>query len=113
MCIRYSALKLATLPDAFGITFLTIGIILALVPYFAGANFGIFHVPRVQPATGRTLRWGGPLVLMIAVFLHLPVWPLVCPQSCTSVSAVSDSPANLAILNSSSKTIRISWRSHE
>jgi hypothetical protein len=113
MCTRHSLLKLLAAPDAFVVTLLTVGVILVLIPYFAGTDFGLFKVPRVRLSVGRRLRWIGPLVLAFFVLLVLPMWPFACPRACTGASAASNERVRLILSNLSPRQIRVIWRSHE
>jgi hypothetical protein len=89
--------------------------ILALVPFLAGADFGVFRVPHVRPETGRWLKWIAFPALICSFALYLPVWPLVCPKVCASVSGTANpgEEASLDFVNLSSRTIKITWRSSD
>ncbi len=61
------------LPDSFGLTILLISLILALGPWLGGADFGLFKVPAFSDNARLKLRVIGPLLLVIAVVVHLPL----------------------------------------
>lgn len=68
-----SVLERLNIPPEFGTTLLLLGLILALAPYFSGKDFGIFKVPQFSRGRRRLLYVVGPLLLLFAVSLHIPV----------------------------------------
>jgi hypothetical protein len=115
MCAKHSLLVLGQIPVQLGVAFSTVCAILALTPFLAGADFGLFRVPHVEPNVARWLRRLALPILICSFVPYVPMWPLVCPKVCTSFSS-SASPgvaSKLDFINSSSKTIRITWRSPE
>jgi hypothetical protein len=102
---------MAGIPGAFGITLLSVCLVLALAPYLGGIDLKVITFPLVGPGTAKWLRWCGPAALLLVVLLHVPLWPLLCPQECVSVSGnVTSAGATLYFTNSSKRPIRISWR---
>jgi hypothetical protein len=84
------------LPDGFGYLLLVLGLILTLAPWFNGLDFGVLKVPDFAPRARRTLTVAGPLVLLAAIGLHLPL-PAAGPAPGTSrPDAVSVAPATQA-----------------
>jgi len=57
---------------AFGVVLLTLGLILALAPWWPGKDLGIFKIPTFGESNRRSLKWGGPLSLVLAIALHVP-----------------------------------------
>jgi hypothetical protein len=114
MCIKHSLLTMAGLPGAFGLLLLTACSALVLAPYLGGIDLKVITIPVVPPQTGRWLRWCGPAALLLVVLLHVPLWPLACPQACVSVSgSVTSTKATLYFTNSSNRSVRLSWRDSE
>jgi outer membrane protein OmpA-like peptidoglycan-associated protein len=74
-----SIITALNLPREFGITLLALTLVLALVPYFAGHDFGVVKVPKIQEGQRKPLRILGPVLLVLAVFLHVPVLPRMDP----------------------------------
>ena len=75
MPLRKSTFALLGLPNEFGTLLLALALILSLSPYLSGADLGIFKVPSLEPATKSLLRVLGPVVLILAVGLFVPIWP--------------------------------------
>jgi hypothetical protein len=115
MCVKHSLLWLGQIPVQLGVAFSTVCAILALAPVLAGADFGLFKVPHVGPYVATWLKRIALPVLVCSFVPYLPMWPLVCPKVCMSFSSTAGPvvPATLDFINSSSKTIRITWRSPE
>lgn len=76
-----SILQLAEIPREFGILLLGLTLALALVPYFAGHDFGVVKIPNLQWQRRRVLRVLGPLLLALAAFLHAPVFSRAKPPT--------------------------------
>jgi len=70
-----STYELLGWPTQVGILFLTIGLVLALVPYLGGADFGVLKVPDLGAEKAKVLKRVGPVIPIIASILFLPVWP--------------------------------------
>lgn len=68
-----SLLERLNLPDGFGYALLMLGLILTLAPWLRGSDFGMFKIPEFAPGTRRGLVYAGPLTLMLAIGLHLPM----------------------------------------
>src|SRR6266481_3288778 len=112
MCIKHSLLTMAGMPGAFGITLLLVGLVALLAPYLGGPGLIEITIPKFEPKIARWLKWCGPAVFLLAVLLHVPLWPLVCPKSCVSVSGNSSAtPAHMYVRNLSNRPIQVSWRS--
>jgi hypothetical protein len=111
MCIKHSLLTMSGLPGAFGLTLLSVGLVLLLAPYLGGTDLNVIVIPRFDPKIARRLKWCSPAFLFLVVLLHAPLWPLVCPKSCVSVSGnLTSTEADLYLTNSSNRSIRLSWR---
>lgn len=59
------------LPSEFGLVVLTLALILAIAPYAAGHDFGIFKIPAFNSRALSFLKIGGPLALGAGVLLHI------------------------------------------
>jgi len=111
MCVKHSLLAMAGIPGAFGLTLLLVCLVLVLAPYLGGIDLKIITIPTVGPMIAKWLKWLGPVAFILVVLLHIPLWPLVCPKSCSSVSGnLTSAKANLHLTNSSNRPIRVSWR---
>ncbi len=75
------------LPQAFGGLFITFALILTLAPYLAGHDFGILKVPEFGARSRNRLRWLGPLALLAAIFLHVPLGQKMCDEPTFAVVA--------------------------
>lgn len=71
---RRSVYEIVRLPEAFGVVLLTVALVLFLSPYLSGADFGIFKIPSFPASTTRALKFVGPVVFVVALFLFLPIW---------------------------------------
>jgi len=69
---KISAFNLAGIPEAFGTTLLVLFLILSLVPYFSGSDFGIFKIPVLAGTTKRKSKYLGPILLAITLIFHIP-----------------------------------------
>lgn len=70
-----SMLQRLGLPPEFGVTLLIVCLALSVAPYFSGADFGILKIPSFRSTIRRNLRFGGPIALVVAIFLHIPfIW---------------------------------------
>ena len=82
------------LPPAFGATLLGFGLILALAPYLAGTDFGLFKVPAFSARGVKRLRVLGPLALAAAIALHVPLLSLhTTIPNASGTSAIAGDPA--------------------
>lgn len=63
------------IPPEFGLSLLTLSLILFLSPYFSGVDFGVIKIPKLQIKTKKWLKIVGPVLLIGVVSLFLPVWP--------------------------------------
>ncbi len=93
---RISIFKWLGLPEPFGVVLLTLGLILTLSPYMAGADLGIFEIPSLSGETQHTLRWLGPLALLVSVILFVPLVTLrpgnVAPDPPQAPAAAGNDP---------------------
>ncbi len=71
-----SLLELVGLPSPFGIALLTFSFILTVAPFFGGKDFGIFKIPELEGSNSWRSRLIGPSLLIFAVGIHLPVFPV-------------------------------------
>ena len=71
--MKESLLRALDLPEPFGLTLLILGLILALAPWLAGHDFGMFKVPQFRPRTKNSLRVLGPIYLLVAIAIHIPI----------------------------------------
>jgi len=83
-----SVLQRLALPAEFGVVLLVFCFALSVTPYLTGADFGVVKIPTLDPRTSRRLRLLGPLALVLAIFLHLPIFP---PKNDTSGSQTHQS----------------------
>ena len=72
--MKSSLLSLIGLPGEFGATLLLFAFILLLTPYFSGSDFGIFRAPEFSSSNKRKLKYAGPLALLLAILLQVPVF---------------------------------------
>jgi hypothetical protein len=76
-----SLVRFLALPESFTSTLLILATIAALVPYLPPeAEFGPIKVPALPPRTRRRLRRLGPVLLLLALGLFIPIWPAEKPQ---------------------------------
>jgi hypothetical protein len=76
-----SILEKLGIPEVFGATLLLFSLILTLAPYFTGNDFGIFKIPRFSRVVRRRLYVVGPLMLLLAASLHIPLLSTEEPQA--------------------------------
>jgi hypothetical protein len=72
---RASIIKLLGLPETFAVVLLTFSFILALAPYFSGADFGLFKIPQFTDSARKKLKIIGPIIFLVLVILFVPVIP--------------------------------------
>ncbi|MGZ5441088.1 MAG: hypothetical protein ACXW5U_04980 [Thermoanaerobaculia bacterium] len=75
-----SVLQWLALPSEFGVTLLIAALALSLAPYLAGSDFGLLKVPQFPVRVRARLRSAGPVALLVAIFLHLPLIRTAGPQ---------------------------------
>jgi len=75
MQAQTSLFSLTGLPSEFGYLALVFTFVLALAPYFAAADFGVFKIPPLAPRVSSALRVLGPIAFLFVVFLYLPLFP--------------------------------------
>jgi hypothetical protein len=68
-----SVLDRLNLPANFGYALLILGLVLVLAPYLRGTDFGVVKIPDFEAPMRRTLRVVGPLALLGAVLVHVPL----------------------------------------
>jgi hypothetical protein len=61
------------LPEEFQTTLLLLALLVALAPYLAGVKIGGLQVPALAPRKQRQMKGFGPLALLLALGLVLPV----------------------------------------
>jgi len=72
---RVSIIKLLGLPETFAVVLLTFSFILALAPYFSGADFGLFKIPQFTDSARKKLKIIGPIIFLALVTLFVPMIP--------------------------------------
>lgn len=72
---RTSIIKLLGLPETFAVLLLTFSFILALAPYFSGADFGLFKIPQFTDSARKKLKIIGPIIFLALVILFVPMIP--------------------------------------
>jgi len=68
-----SSLSYLGLPDQFGVALLLLALVLLLSPYLAATDLGVIKVPEFNPIVKRRLRILGPIAMVGAVLLHVPL----------------------------------------
>lgn len=92
--VRQSVFGLLELPNDFGVVLLILTLILALVPYLSGKDFGIFKVPPFSIRARRVLLVVGPVAFASVIFLFVPLFkvdPLAAPRKVRKVLHVVQS----------------------
>ena len=69
-----SLLGILNLPSQFGQLLLGVAFVFALVPYAAGVDLGLVRIPDVGRHGRRHLKVFGPVILIAAVLLHVPLF---------------------------------------
>jgi len=95
------------LPDGFGYLLLVLGLILTLSPWLHGHDFGLLKVPDFNASQRRFLKGVGPIALVVAITLHVPILsagsdarpgvevpPTIGPGDEAQRPSVDDSPAD-------------------
>jgi hypothetical protein len=72
---RASIVKLLGLPETFAVVLLTFSFILALAPYFSGADFGLFKIPQFTDSAQKKLKIIGPIIFLVMITLFIPMIP--------------------------------------
>jgi hypothetical protein len=70
---KTSLLSSIGLPGEFGVALLLLALVLLLAPYFAGHDFGVVKIPAFSDIAQRRLRVLGPLAMLVALALHIPM----------------------------------------
>lgn len=75
MSNKRSVIEVLGLPKEFGITILCASFVLTLTSWLGDTDldFGIFKVPRMPPKTQHVLRFIGPISLVSAIAIHVPL----------------------------------------
>ncbi|MCD2453606.1 hypothetical protein GO003_024825 [Methylicorpusculum oleiharenae] len=68
------------LPSDFGILLLTLALIVSIAPYAAGHDYGNIKIPEFSERARTRLKWFGPVLLLLVLFLHLPVIQKECDE---------------------------------
>jgi len=98
MLDRISVFEASRLPPAFGAALLIFLLVLALSPYLAGYDFGVFKVPTFGQGLQRALKIMGPILFLGCVLLFVPVFPStssVPTPSATPTPVMSPNPTPL------------------
>ncbi len=103
---RTSTLAKLGLPAPFGEIVLTVALVLFLAPYLSDTDLGIFKVPAFPAATQHVLRYTGPLFLLGAILLYLPLWRAT---TASLRSAGTDRPLNVIFTNASRNYLNVDW----
>jgi len=98
-----SILQVLGLPGTFGLTLLGMSLILTLAPYFAGLDFGVLKVPDFSHQWRRKLKWLGPIILLLMIFIHIPLFSTTGVQKPEDQIAVDDSKDTHSETDSRSK----------
>lgn len=72
---RASIIELLGLPETFAVVLLTFSFILALAPYFSGADFGLFKIPQFTDSAQKKLKLIGPIIFLALISLFVPMIP--------------------------------------
>lgn len=72
---RLSVFKFLQLPDAFGVTILTVAFVALLIPYLPSGDFGPLKIPALDEASKRKLRIWGPIATIFSIFSFFPLIP--------------------------------------
>ena len=75
-----NVLDMFRIPPEFGLTLLTLSLILILSPYFSGVDFGVIKIPKLNSKTKKRLIIIGPILFISAVSLFIPYWSQPLPQ---------------------------------
>lgn len=78
---KKSLLKVIGIPSEFGVVLLTFALLLMLSPYLGGTDLGIFNVPSFSQSTTNVLYVLGPIMLLGAIFLFVPLFGRASEQS--------------------------------
>ncbi|HAX75491.1 MAG TPA: hypothetical protein DCY88_06605 [Cyanobacteria bacterium UBA11372] len=81
---RRSIISWLGIPEAFGTVILSLALILTLAPYLAGTDFGIFKVPDLNAQYRKILKWLGPVSLLGAFLLFVPLLETATPPAVLS-----------------------------
>lgn len=103
---RTSIIKLLGLPDTFAVVLLTFSFILALAPYFSGADFGLFKIPQFTDSARKKLKVIGPLLFLAIGMLFIPMIPQGVSRNSNNVNR-KDSDKNGRDSNSDSTIVLV------
>src|SRR6058998_3569485 len=101
-----SLLSAVGLPEEFGVVLLSLALILLLAPYLAGTDLGIIRIPSFSSGAKRTLRIVGPIAMLAAILLHVP---LVHKEEAGTVATVACSISGLVFDSDSNKPLSGIW----
>ncbi len=65
------------IPSEFGLSLLTVSLILFLSPYFSGVDFGVIKIPKLKIKTKKWLKFVGPVLsgnfssILVKIFFPL------------------------------------------
>jgi hypothetical protein len=69
---RLNIVKFLGLPETFAVLLLTFCFVLVLAPYFSGADFGLFKIPKFTSSARKRLKIIGPICFLALVLLFVP-----------------------------------------
>ena len=99
-----SSLSYLGLPEQFGVALLLLALVLLLSPYLADTDLGVIKIPEFNPIVKRRLRILGPIAMVAAVLLHVPL----VPKEETS-KAVACSISGIVFDSDSNKPLSAVW----
>ena len=70
---KVSIIRFLGFPETFGVVLLTFSFVLLLAPYFSGADFGLFKIPRFTDLARKKLKLIGPIVFLGSGILFVPM----------------------------------------
>ena len=71
---KNSLFELSGLPEGFGVVLLVFFFVLTLAPYMAGADIGVFKVPKLESQTKKLLRITAPIIFSVVILAFIPFW---------------------------------------
>ncbi|HEX7152290.1 MAG TPA: hypothetical protein VF618_12450 [Thermoanaerobaculia bacterium] len=90
-------------PETVRTTVLLLSIALALAPLLAGVKFAGIEIPKLDPRRRRALRWIGPIGVVVAIALAVPLPALQRPSTqlrLLAADAMENGAIDVAVSNS-------------